>query len=153
MANASTVRFAERKWHREGRRDWAGGTNVLDSAHGRNLGALMVLTRTSDLMTSLPALRVQQIAKSGKAQRDGGCGTGRARAIAGGAVVRGHVTVDGIPGFLGEAYDEVIRTHHAQGQKPAGPPFGRYERTESGFFVVAGFPYPRSYHRGRPGRG
>ena len=58
------------------------------------------------------------------------------------AVVRGHVTVDGIPGFLGEAYDEVIRALTAQGHKPAGPPFGRYERTDSGFFVVAGFLAP-----------
>lgn len=58
------------------------------------------------------------------------------------AVVKGHVTVDGIPGFLGEAYDEVIRVLTAQGHNPAGPPFGRYERTDSGFFVVAGFPSP-----------
>lgn len=56
------------------------------------------------------------------------------------AVLRGQVPVDGIPDFLGEAYDEVMQVLHAQGQYPAGPPFGRYERTESGFFCVAGFP-------------
>src|SRR5512133_1835059 len=58
------------------------------------------------------------------------------------AVVKGNVSVDGIPSFLGEAYDEVMRVLNAQGQYPAGPPFGRYERTESGFFIVAGFPTP-----------
>ena len=36
----------------------------------------------------------------------------------------------------------MIRALTAQGHKPAGPPFGRYERTDSGFFVVAGFPSP-----------
>ena len=38
------------------------------------------------------------------------------------AVVRGHVTVDGIPSFLGEAYDEVIRTHS---RKATNPPVRR----------------------------
>jgi effector-binding domain-containing protein len=56
------------------------------------------------------------------------------------AVVRGHVTVEGIPGFLGAAYDEVIHMLTAEGQEPAGPPFGRYEKTDSGFSIVAGFP-------------
>jgi effector-binding domain-containing protein len=56
------------------------------------------------------------------------------------AVVRAHVSVDGIPGFLGEAYGEVMRVLNAQGLQPTGPPFGRYERKEGGFSVVAGFP-------------
>ena len=56
------------------------------------------------------------------------------------AVVRGHVTVEEIPGFLGEAYEEVMRALSAQRQQPAGPPFGRYEPEDSGFLVVAGFP-------------
>jgi effector-binding domain-containing protein len=56
------------------------------------------------------------------------------------AVVRAHVTVDEIAGFLGEAYGEVMRVLDAQDLQPTGPPFGRYEREEGGFFVVAGFP-------------
>jgi hypothetical protein len=53
------------------------------------------------------------------------------------AVVRAHVSVAGIPGFLGEAYGEVMQLLNAQDLQPTGPPFGRYEREEGGF-VSAG---------------
>ena len=56
------------------------------------------------------------------------------------AVVKAHITVDGIPEFLGKAYTEVMGVLGAEGQQPAGPPFGRYERVDNGFLVVAGFP-------------
>ena len=56
------------------------------------------------------------------------------------AVVRGRVVVDDLPGFLGEAYGEVMRVLGEQGRSPAGPPFGRYQRDDGGFEVVAGFP-------------
>jgi effector-binding domain-containing protein len=58
------------------------------------------------------------------------------------AVVRGQVSVEGIPGFLGAAYDDVMHVLNTEGQQPAGSPFGRYERTDSGFSIVAGFPTP-----------
>ena len=56
------------------------------------------------------------------------------------AVVRGHVTTAEIPAFLGEAFDEVIKTLSAQGLAPAGPPFGRFVPAGDGFDVEAGFP-------------
>lgn len=56
------------------------------------------------------------------------------------AVVRGHVTVDGIPGFLGGAYAEVMAALGGQRLTPSGPPFARYEQTADGFEVEAGFP-------------
>lgn len=56
------------------------------------------------------------------------------------AVVCGHVTVGEIPGFLGEAFGEVIGTLSAQGLAPAGPPFGRFVPVGDGFDVEAGFP-------------
>lgn len=56
------------------------------------------------------------------------------------AVVRGHVTVAEIPGFLGTAFGEVIQTLSAQGLAPAGPPFGRFVPGGDGFDVEAGFP-------------
>lgn len=56
------------------------------------------------------------------------------------AVVRGHVTVDGLPGFLGGAYGEVMGVLSGQHLSPSGPPFARYEQTADGFEVEAGFP-------------
>lgn len=56
------------------------------------------------------------------------------------AVISGHVTVEGIPAFLGGAFDEVVRTLAAQSVAPGGPPFARYTPTEDGFDVEAGFP-------------
>lgn len=56
------------------------------------------------------------------------------------AVVCGHVAVSEIPGFLGEAFGEVIQTLSAQGLAPAGPPFGRFVPAGDGFDVEAGFP-------------
>ncbi|MGH3331558.1 MAG: GyrI-like domain-containing protein, partial [Nocardioidaceae bacterium] len=54
------------------------------------------------------------------------------------AVVRGHVEVGGIPGFLGGAFGEVMGLVERQGLKPAGMPFGRYRMTDGGFDVEAG---------------
>jgi effector-binding domain-containing protein len=56
------------------------------------------------------------------------------------AVVRGHVVVGEIPGFLGAAFGEVIQALSAQGLAPAGPPFGRFVPSGDGFDVEAGFP-------------
>jgi effector-binding domain-containing protein len=56
------------------------------------------------------------------------------------AVVKDQVPVEGISGFLGEAYSELMRVLAEQGQSPAGPPFGQYQPYEAGFHVAAGFP-------------
>lgn len=56
------------------------------------------------------------------------------------AVVRGHVDVDEIAGFLGGAFAEVLETLQSQGLSPVGPPFGRYTPVGEGFDVEAGFP-------------
>jgi effector-binding domain-containing protein len=56
------------------------------------------------------------------------------------AVVRAHVSVEDIPDFLGDAFEEVLRTLSAQGLAVAGPPFGRYVPVGDGFDVQAGFP-------------
>lgn len=56
------------------------------------------------------------------------------------AVVRGHVEVDEIPGFLAGVFGEVIQTLSAQGLAASGPPFSRYGPTGDGFDVEAGFP-------------
>jgi effector-binding domain-containing protein len=56
------------------------------------------------------------------------------------AVVRGYMPEQRVPGFLGEAYGQVVRVLGEQGQSPVGPPFGQYQRDEIGFEVVAGFP-------------
>lgn len=58
------------------------------------------------------------------------------------AVVRGRVTVEEIPGFIGAAFGEVVAALGAQRLAPAGPPFGRYRIVEGGFDVEAGFPAP-----------
>jgi len=57
------------------------------------------------------------------------------------AVVRGHVPIDEIPGFLGEAFDEVERVAGEQGVQLAGSPFGRYRLVGPGLMdAEAGFP-------------
>jgi effector-binding domain-containing protein len=56
------------------------------------------------------------------------------------AVVRGEVPQDGVAGFLGGAFGEVMGTIGAQGLQPSGPPVARYEITEQGFRIEAGFP-------------
>jgi effector-binding domain-containing protein len=56
------------------------------------------------------------------------------------AVVRGHVTVEELPAFLGGAFGEVAAALGAQHLVPAGPPFGRYRLVDGGFDVEAGFP-------------
>jgi effector-binding domain-containing protein len=56
------------------------------------------------------------------------------------AVVRGHVTVPEIPGFLGAAFGEVLEALSAQGLAPAGPPYGCFVAADDGFDVEAGFP-------------
>jgi effector-binding domain-containing protein len=56
------------------------------------------------------------------------------------AVVRGEVPHDGVAGFLGGAFGEVMGTIGAQGVSPSGPPIARYEMHEGGFRIEAGFP-------------
>lgn len=56
------------------------------------------------------------------------------------AVVRGHVTVEEIPAFIGGAFGEVVAALDAQQFVPSGPPFGRYRIVDDGFDVEAGFP-------------
>lgn len=56
------------------------------------------------------------------------------------AIVRGEVPVEGIAGFLGGAFGEVMGVLGAQGVAPVGPPFARYDRTDGGFRIEAGFP-------------
>jgi effector-binding domain-containing protein len=56
------------------------------------------------------------------------------------AVVRGHVSVDELPAFLGGAFEEVLGVLAAQGREPAGPPFGRYTPAGGGFDAEVGFP-------------
>lgn len=57
------------------------------------------------------------------------------------AVVRGHVTTEEIPAFVGAAFGETLAAMTAQHRVPAGPPFGRYRVVDGdGFDVEAGFP-------------
>ena len=57
------------------------------------------------------------------------------------AVVRGHVSKEGIPDFLGPAFGEVIVLLDKQGLHPTGAPFGRYLPTDDGGFdLTVGFP-------------
>jgi effector-binding domain-containing protein len=57
------------------------------------------------------------------------------------ATVRGHVPMDGIAAFLGEAFGEVARVTDGQGLRVSGAPFGRYRPTGDGAMdVEAGFP-------------
>jgi effector-binding domain-containing protein len=57
------------------------------------------------------------------------------------ALVRGHITMDQIAGFLGGAFGEVAAGAAAQGLTITGAPFGRYRFTDDGSFAVeAGFP-------------
>jgi effector-binding domain-containing protein len=56
------------------------------------------------------------------------------------AVVRGHVTVPEIAGFLGTAFTDVLELLERQHREPAGPPFARYRPTGDGFDIEAGFP-------------
>lgn len=60
------------------------------------------------------------------------------------AVVRGHVSRQGIPAFLGGAFSEVLEVLEAQGLTPTGPPFGLFVPTGDGFDVEAGFPAARA---------
>lgn len=56
------------------------------------------------------------------------------------AIVRGEVPVEGIAGFLGGAFGEVMGLLGSQGLAPSGPPFARYAQVEGGFQIEAGFP-------------
>jgi effector-binding domain-containing protein len=56
------------------------------------------------------------------------------------AVVRGSVTQDTIPAFLGEAFGAVMAAVAGQGNAVAGPPFARWRPTDTGFDAEAGFP-------------
>lgn len=56
------------------------------------------------------------------------------------AVVRGHVALEAIPGFLGQAYGDVMGVLAGEQVSPAGPPFARYHVTGDGLDVEAGFP-------------
>ena len=58
-------------------------------------------------------------------------------------VVRTETTVDGIPAFLGAAYEATAGHAHACGCQIVGPPFARYEMLngpEGDFAIEAGFP-------------
>ncbi|HSE72328.1 MAG TPA: GyrI-like domain-containing protein [Nocardioidaceae bacterium] len=60
------------------------------------------------------------------------------------AVVRGHVTHEGIADFLGPAFGEVIGAVEREGGHPVGAPFGRYRPTDDGGWdLTAGFPVSR----------
>ncbi|MGZ4437878.1 MAG: GyrI-like domain-containing protein [Nocardioides sp.] len=57
------------------------------------------------------------------------------------AVIRAHVTHDGIPGFLGPAFGEVMAAVADQRLHPSGAPFARYRPTpDEGWDIEAGFP-------------
>lgn len=57
------------------------------------------------------------------------------------AVVRGDVSPEDLPTFLGGAFEEVAATLAHQGLSPVGPPFGRYlPKPDGSFQVEAGFP-------------
>ena len=56
------------------------------------------------------------------------------------AVVKGHVTTEGIAEFLGPAFGEVITVLDKQELHPTGAPFGRYRPTDGGFDLEVGFP-------------
>lgn len=56
------------------------------------------------------------------------------------AVVCGHVPHDGVAEFLGEAFGEVMTALGRAGRHPSGMPFARYQVTEDGFDIEAGFP-------------
>jgi effector-binding domain-containing protein len=56
------------------------------------------------------------------------------------AVVRGTVSPEEIPAFLGGVFGEVLGTLAEQGLAVAGPPFARYVPVGSDFEVEAGFP-------------
>lgn len=56
------------------------------------------------------------------------------------AVVAASVPHDGIAEFLGGAFGEVMGVLADQGNAPAGPPFARYEMTDDGWNIQAGFP-------------
>jgi hypothetical protein len=55
-------------------------------------------------------------------------------------VVRSHCRVEGIPEFMGAAFEQAAGLVDRQGLRFAGPPFGRFERCGDGFEVEAGFP-------------
>ncbi|RVW08668.1 AraC family transcriptional regulator [Prescottella agglutinans] len=57
------------------------------------------------------------------------------------AIVRGAVTVEAIPAFLGPAFDAVVRAAADQGLEVVGPPFGRFLPLPDGRWnIEAGFP-------------
>ena len=55
------------------------------------------------------------------------------------ATVSGRVAHDGIPGFIGVAFGEVLAAIGGEAGV-AGPPFARYDLCADGFEVEAGFP-------------
>lgn len=54
--------------------------------------------------------------------------------------VKGHVTIEALPEFLGAAFGEVIAVLDQQGLHPTGAPYGKYRPTDDGFDVEVGFP-------------
>jgi effector-binding domain-containing protein len=56
------------------------------------------------------------------------------------AVVRGHVTHNGVGHFIRDAFGELFGALNAAGVSPAGPPFARYRIVGDGFDVEAGLP-------------
>lgn len=56
------------------------------------------------------------------------------------AMICSTESVEGIAGFLGRAFGEVMRVVGSQGATPAGMPFARYREADGRFDIQAGFP-------------
>ncbi len=60
-------------------------------------------------------------------------------------IVRGDVTVEAIPAFLGPAFEAVVRAAADQDIEIVGPPFGRFLPLPGGRWnIEAGFPLART---------
>lgn len=62
------------------------------------------------------------------------------------AVIRGKETVEGIPEFLGHAFEKVMQVVAAEGGAIVGPPFARYRDIDGTFEIEAGFPVAGQLH-------
>jgi len=62
------------------------------------------------------------------------------------AVVHGKETVEGIAGFLGHAFEQVMQVVAAEGGAIVGPPFASYRDVGGAFEIEAGFPVAGQLH-------